>query len=93
MVMLDPYYRTVDGLAVLVEKEWISVGHRFKDRLGQFDASSRSWGSDEGGGEAGLAAAEAGASQHVAADERSPVFFQFLDCIHQLQVSRGRVCH
>ena len=48
MVMLDPYYRTVDGLAVLVEKEWISVGHRFKDRLGQFDASSRSWGSDEG---------------------------------------------
>ncbi|MCO5549641.1 hypothetical protein L7F22_003114 [Adiantum nelumboides] len=33
-VCLDPYFRTMKGFAVLIEKDWISFGHRFWDRCG-----------------------------------------------------------
>lgn len=54
-LMLDPYYRTVQGFMVLMEKEWMSFGHQFADRLG-----------------------------HLTHKETSPVFLQYLDCVHQL---------
>ncbi|KAK2590262.1 phosphatidylinositol-3-phosphatase ymr1 [Conoideocrella luteorostrata] len=33
-IMLDPYFRTIDGFIVLVEKDWLSFGHMFRLRSG-----------------------------------------------------------
>ena len=33
-IILDPFYRTIEGFAIMVEKEWISFGHQFATRNG-----------------------------------------------------------
>lgn len=34
-MILDPYYRTMEGFQILIEKDWIRFGHQFGVRLAQ----------------------------------------------------------
>lgn len=33
-ILLDGHYRTIEGFIDVVEKEWVTVGHKFHDRVG-----------------------------------------------------------
>eukprot|EP01117_Protostelium_nocturnum_P009412 TRINITY_DN3357_c0_g2_i3.p1 TRINITY_DN3357_c0_g2~~TRINITY_DN3357_c0_g2_i3.p1 ORF type:complete len:545 (-),score=142.62 TRINITY_DN3357_c0_g2_i3:1019-2653(-) len=74
---LDPYYRTLDGFMVLIEKDWISFGHRFGDRCGRQPSTSNN--------KKGLNnQSDSKAVSSSKAYGFTPIFLLFVDCIHQI---------
>ena len=37
-ILLDPHFRTISGFMELVEKDWLSFGHKFHERLGIYNS-------------------------------------------------------
>ncbi|KAI5124007.1 hypothetical protein M0805_003839 [Coniferiporia weirii] len=89
---LDPFYRTFRGFQILIEKDWLSFGHRFLDRCGHLSSEKvflyAADVSSGGGAEAAQALFASVQNRLVGQGrlkEMSPVFHQFLECVRQVQ--------
>lgn len=85
-IMLDPYFRTLQGFMVLVEKDWLSFGHRFAERTGFLLNEKHFIQVNETNNQAQqmFNTVSNRLSKQTATKYTSPIFHQFLDCVYQI---------
>lgn len=81
---VDPYYRTMEGFIVLVEKEWVSFGHRFNERCGHMQRESKFYNNTEEGNFQKIRNLNQRFKHQQNMKFESPIFQQFLDCVYQV---------
>ncbi|CAG8448997.1 10016_t:CDS:2, partial [Ambispora leptoticha] len=81
-IMLDPYYRTIKGMQVLIEKEWVAFGHPFRARgdlpSTLLSSDSRKHNSDK------YPSSSFNVQPAQVQSTPAPVFLLFLTCVHHL---------
>ena len=87
---LDPFYRTTRGFQVLIEKDFISFGHKFMDRCGHLSSEKFFLTPVDGAGSSDVAQALLASVQNRFSGnhhlkETSPVFHQFLETVRNIQ--------
>jgi myotubularin-related protein 6/7/8 len=87
---LDPFYRTMRGFQVLIEKDFISFGHKFMDRCGHLSSEKFFLTPVDGAGSSDVAQALLASVQNRFSGnhhlrETSPVFHQFLEAVRNIQ--------
>jgi myotubularin-related protein 6/7/8 len=87
---LDPFYRTMRGFQVLIQKGFISFGHRSVDRCGRLSSDKFFLTPADGAGSSDVAHALLASVQnrfsgnhHVR--EFSPIFHQLLEAVRNIQ--------
>jgi len=82
-ILLDPYYRTHVGFQALVQKDWVMGGHPFSKRLKNVHDELVEKNDDHHHkGDASSTNPQPPPDNRN--NRESPVFFLFLDCVHQL---------